>query len=62
MLSGADNVALGKTVTSLDSIEARPAWATKNLVDGFSSLASCPPTRPTGASRRDELAARSRTT
>jgi len=29
-----DNVALNKTVTSLDSIEAGPRWGAKNLVDG----------------------------
>ncbi|HVC97571.1 MAG TPA: DUF1553 domain-containing protein [Pirellulales bacterium] len=32
------NVAGGTKVTSLDSIEAPPAWAMKHLVDGFSSL------------------------
>ncbi|HUY32794.1 MAG TPA: DUF1549 domain-containing protein [Pirellulales bacterium] len=31
------NVAAGAPVTSLDSIEAPPGWAMKNLVDGFSS-------------------------
>lgn len=35
--SGGRNVAAGATVTSLDSIEAPPGWAMKNLVDGFSS-------------------------
>ena len=29
-----ENVALNKTVTALDSIEAGPRWGTKNLVDG----------------------------
>jgi mono/diheme cytochrome c family protein len=29
------NVAAGKTVTSLDSIEAGPRWGRKNLVDGY---------------------------
>ena len=37
VLSGKINVAAGATVTSLDSIEAPPGWAMKNLVDGFSS-------------------------
>lgn len=32
--SGA-NIALGKSVTSLDSIEAPPRWARNNLVDGY---------------------------
>ncbi|MEX2112909.1 MAG: DUF1553 domain-containing protein [Pirellulales bacterium] len=35
--SGPTNVALGKTVTALDSIEAAPSWGRINLVDGFSS-------------------------
>ncbi len=37
-LSGGQNVAFGRPVTGLDSIEAAPSWAAKNLVDGFSSL------------------------
>ncbi len=36
-LSGGENVASGRPVTALDSIEAPPSWATRNLVDGFSS-------------------------
>ena len=32
--SGGNNVALGKTVSSKDSIEASPRWAKANLVDG----------------------------
>jgi hypothetical protein len=32
------NVARGKPVTSLDSIEAAPSWARTNLVDGYNSL------------------------
>ena len=32
------NLAIGKTVTALDSIEAAPSWARVNLVDGRSSL------------------------
>ncbi|HEX5443974.1 MAG TPA: PSD1 and planctomycete cytochrome C domain-containing protein [Pirellulales bacterium] len=35
--SGGRNVAAGAAVSSLDSIEAPPGWASKNLVDGFSS-------------------------
>lgn len=35
-VSGKKNLALGKTVTALDSIEAG-RWSTKNLVDDFSS-------------------------
>ena len=35
--SGSKNVALGKPVTALDSIEAAPSWAKINLVDGYSS-------------------------
>ncbi len=53
--SGAKNVALGKTVTALDSIEAAPSWAKVNLVDGFSSTASL----SAGSKlRRDELTAK----
>ncbi len=36
--AGEENVARGKSVTSLDSIEAAPSWARVNLVDGYSSL------------------------
>jgi mono/diheme cytochrome c family protein len=36
-LSAGRNVAAGAAVTALDSIEAAPSWAKKNLVDGFSS-------------------------
>jgi hypothetical protein len=32
------NVALGKPVSSLDSIEAGPRWAKKNLVDGLAPI------------------------
>ncbi len=39
VISGSQNLAADKSVTSLDSIEAPPSWAMKNLVDGFSSLA-----------------------
>jgi len=35
--AGGKNVALGKPVTALDSIEAPPRWAKKNLVDGIAS-------------------------
>jgi hypothetical protein len=52
--SGTKNVALGKIVTALDSIEAAPSWAKVNLVDGFSSTASL---MPDTKSRRDELTA-----
>ena len=38
VLSGDENVAFGRPVSGLDSIEAAPSWSTKNLVDGFSSL------------------------
>ena len=35
VMSGGDNVARGKPVTSLDSIEAPVRWQRKNLVDGY---------------------------
>ncbi len=38
VMTGAKNVALGKLVSSLDSIEAPPWWAMKNLTDGCDSL------------------------
>ena len=38
VMSDAKNVALGKPVSSLDSIEAPPSWAMKNLTDGCDSL------------------------
>jgi mono/diheme cytochrome c family protein len=38
VMSDSKNVALGKPVTSLDSIEASPSWAMKNLTDGCDSL------------------------
>jgi mono/diheme cytochrome c family protein len=37
VLSGGQNVAIDKPVSALDSIEAAPSWAQRNLVDGFSS-------------------------
>ncbi|MEO6434776.1 MAG: DUF1553 domain-containing protein, partial [Tepidisphaeraceae bacterium] len=36
VFSGGRNVAVGASVTSMDSIEAPPAWARTNLVDGQS--------------------------
>lgn len=36
-LAGTQNVAAGAAVSSLDSIEAPPGWAMKNLVDGGNS-------------------------
>ncbi|MCZ6792869.1 MAG: DUF1553 domain-containing protein, partial [Planctomycetota bacterium] len=39
-LSGGENVAEGKDVTALDSIESHPHWARQNLVDGFDSRSS----------------------
>ena len=36
-VSGGKDVALGATVTSLDSVEAAPTWSRTNLVDGRSS-------------------------
>ncbi|MBI3839442.1 MAG: DUF1549 domain-containing protein [Planctomycetia bacterium] len=55
VLSGSENVALAKTVTSLDSIEAPPSWAMKNLVDGYSSLTQIVPEGATQPSRRQGL-------
>ncbi len=55
VFSGSENVALAKPVTSLDSIEAPPSWATKNLVDGYSSLAQIVVDDATGRSRRQVL-------
>ncbi len=52
--SGPTNVALGTTVTALDSIEAAPSWAKVNLVDGFSSRHSLAEGDP---AQRDVLAA-----
>ncbi len=37
--AGGANVALGKTVTSLDSIEAPPRWRRANLTDGHAPVA-----------------------
>jgi hypothetical protein len=37
VISGSENVALEKKVTSLDSIETPPGWAMNNLVDGRDS-------------------------
>jgi mono/diheme cytochrome c family protein len=37
VLAEGRNLALNKPVTALDSIEAAPSWAQRNLVDGFSS-------------------------
>ena len=37
VISGGENVGRGAVVTSLDSIEAAPAWGKANLVDGFDS-------------------------
>jgi hypothetical protein len=40
VLHGGENIALGKTVTALDSIESGHGWGRKNLVDGFFSESS----------------------
>ncbi len=37
VMSDGKDVALGRPVAALDSIEASPHWASRNLVDGFSS-------------------------
>ncbi|MBI4600904.1 MAG: DUF1553 domain-containing protein [Planctomycetes bacterium] len=39
VVSGSENAALRAEVTALDSIEAPPGWARRNLTDGFTSLA-----------------------
>jgi len=44
-LSDGTNVALGRPVTAMDSIEAGPSWALRNLTDGFTSLAPLPDDR-----------------
>ena len=53
--SDGENVAAGREVTALDSIEAGSAWAKKNLVDGCSSRERL--TDPTGTTlpRRQRL-------
>jgi hypothetical protein len=55
VLSGTENVASGATVSSLDSIEAPPGWAMKNLVDGYNSTEAV--TGPPGsvAAQREAL-------
>jgi len=52
------NLAIGKTVTALDSIEAAPSWARANLVDGRSSLRKLDDGQPTRREvRTKEIAA-----
>lgn len=53
--SGKDNLASGKSVTALDSIEAAPSWSTKNLVDGYSSLEPVSLESQSPRTRREEL-------
>lgn len=53
--SGSENLARGKTVTALDSIEAAPSWSTKNLVDGSSSLEPLSLEMQSPRTRREEL-------
>jgi hypothetical protein len=55
VFSSSQNVALGKVVASLDSIEAPPAWAMKNLTDGCNSLTQIAAVESSAFSRRQTL-------
>jgi len=55
VLSDGKNVALGRAVQGLDSIEAAPSWAQPNLVDGNSSLVAIAFDDSTSPDRRGEL-------
>lgn len=54
-LSGGKNAAAGSEVTALDSIEAPPGWATKNLVDGFNSRERLTDASGSGLTGRQQL-------
>ena len=55
VLSGSENVAMAKAVTSLDSIEAPPSWAMRNLTDGCDSMTQMAASDASGLSRRQAL-------
>jgi len=52
-----ENLAQGKTVRSLDSIEAPPRWTRANAVDGLSPARASTDPKPLQARRRELLAA-----
>ena len=49
------NVALGKPVTALDSIEASPRWRKSNLTDGIAPVAQSPDERHKLVQERDAM-------
>ncbi len=55
VLSGSENVASGKTVTALDTIEAPPIWGLNNLVDGYNSQTQIVLDETSGQPRRQAL-------
>jgi mono/diheme cytochrome c family protein len=55
---GGENLALGKTVSSLDSIEAPTRWTRGNAVDGLSPARAAIAPKPLQAERSELLAAK----
>ena len=55
------NIALSKTVTALDSIEAPPRWRKSNLTDGLAPVAPSPDEKSNCQGARDVAAQLSRT-
>ena len=54
VMSAGENIALGKPVQALDSIEAG-RWSTRHLVDGHDSRHARPPASDPAAARTDDL-------